>query len=210
MDHHASQSGDSPWRGGRWLLFPALLVAFFLLAGCAETGQMNDQPRYDPLEASDFFPEQQSALLPVPGTVPFASTDSPNSPAVTGLTEDGEPVQGWPVEVNQEMVQLGQERYNIFCIPCHGPTGEGNGKVTGFGFPKPASLLAENARSLSNGEIFEIIQNGRGNMYPYGYRVKPDERWAVIAYIRALQLKNGAVNLQDLTPGEIDQIGSQQ
>ena len=83
-----------------------------------------------------------------------------------------------------------------------------DGHVTAL-FPKPPSLLADNAKALTDGQIFEIITNGRGNMFPYGYRVKPNERWAVIAYVRAMQLKNGAVNAKDLTPDEINQLGSQ-
>src|SRR5512146_112144 len=142
--------------GGRWLVAAALLVAFFLLAGCAQTGYMEKQPRYDPLSEGDLFPNRQSALLPVPGTVPYASTQSPNSPLLTGQTDTGQPFKGWPVPVNKDLVQLGQDRFNIFCIPCHGPNGQGNGKAVGFGFPKPPDLLGDTAKALSNGDIFQV------------------------------------------------------
>jgi mono/diheme cytochrome c family protein len=210
MNFHPSLSSSSTSRAVRWLAGSALLVVFLLLTGCAQTGQMVDQPRYDPLAASNFFPDDQSARLPVPGTVPYASTVSPNASFTTGQSEDGQPFKGWPVTVTKDLVQLGQERYNIYCIPCHGPNGEGNGKATGFGFPKPPSLLGNEAKKLTNVDMFLIIQNGKGKMFSYGYRVKPDERWAVIAYIRALQLKNGEVTPQELTPDQIDQIGKQQ
>jgi mono/diheme cytochrome c family protein len=170
---------------------------------------MIEQPRYDPLEASDLFADGRSARQPVPGTVPYAGDSSPNAPALTGLAENGAPYQGFPVSVDAALVQHGKERYNIYCIPCHGAAGEGNGRVTGFGYGQPPSLLEANARGLSNGEIFQIIQNGRGKMFPYGYRVKAPERWAIIAYIRAMQIQNGAVNVQELTPEQIDQIGKQ-
>jgi len=188
----------------------ALLVAAGLfLAGCAETGQMRDQPRYDTMQGSDFFADGASARVPPQGSVPYSVDISPVDPSVTGLGEGGEPVERIPVEVNEELLERGEERYGIFCVPCHGSTGEGNGMVTAFGFPKPASLIAENAKALSAGEIFDVITNGKGIMYPYGYRIKPPDRWAVIAYVRALQLKNGAVNLEELTPEEINQIGEQ-
>lgn len=194
--------------GRRWMV-AAIAIVFLFLAGCDKTGTLIDQPRYDPLEAGDLFADGQSARQPVPGTVPYSGDSSPNSPELTGQADNGEPTKGFPVKVDQKLVQLGQERYNIYCIPCHGPAGEGNGKVTAFGFGKPPSLLADPAKALSDGDIFMIIENGRGKMFPYGYRVKAPERWAVIAYVRALQLKNGAANPQELTPEQIDQIGKQ-
>lgn len=190
-------------------LFIAALAAALLLAGCAETGQMRSQPRYDPYEASTLFADGRSARAPVPGSVPYGGDTSPNSPDITGLDESGNPLEGFPVDVSAELVTLGQERYDIYCTPCHGVTGEGNGKATQFGFPKPPSLLDTPARELTTGQVFQIITEGKGNMFPYGYRVKPNERWAVIAYMRAMQLKNGQVTPQDLTPAELDQIGGQ-
>ncbi len=211
MNFHPSLFNSSSWRKkSRWLAGAALLIGFLLLAGCAETGEMLYQPRYDPLSASAIFPNGQSAQLPVPGTVPYASTASPNSPDMTGLDQNGQPVKGWPVTVDKNLVQLGADRYNIFCIPCHGPNGQGDGKAVSFGFPKPPDLLGNNAKSLSNGDIFQVITNGKGKMFSYGYRVKPDERWAIISYIRAMQLANGQVIPENLTPNQIDQIGKQQ
>ncbi len=180
----------------------------FLLAACAKTGNMDYQPRYRPLEASQLFPDGSSARPISTAIVPYQpGNQDPNDPALTGLDANGQPVQGFPATIDQALVQKGQDRYNIFCIPCHGPTGAGDGKVIPFGFSKPPNLLGDTVRSLSDGEIFQVITNGKGKMFSYGYRVKPDERWAIIAYIRAMQLKNGAVNPKDLTPADLSQLG---
>jgi len=198
----------SPTRPLRAILL--LAAASFFLAACAETGQMVDQPYYRPLEESTFFADGRSARSFLPGTVPYIAGDgSPNDPGLTGLDERGQPVEGFPLPVDQDLIALGQERYGIYCTPCHGPAGEGNGRVIPYGFPEPPSLLSNQAQNLSNGQIFEIITNGQGTMFPYAYRVKPNERWAVIAYIRALQLHGGAVDAQDLSPEEVNQIGNQ-
>lgn len=199
-----------------------LLILSLLLAGCAESGQMVNQPRYDPLEPSEFFKDGMSAQ-PVPqGAVPFAQnrgqsplsqedgdSESPNSPALTGLDAEGNPVEGFTLPVDQELVSLGQERYNIFCIPCHGTAGEGNGRAVPFGVTKPPSLIDDNARGLTSGTIFDVITAGKGQMFPYGYRVKPEERWAIIAYIRALQLKSGPADPASLTPEDLQSIEGQ-
>ncbi len=141
--------------------------------------------------------------------MPYYGDLSPNDPTLTGVDESGNPVKDIPVAVDQNLVKLGQERYDIYCIPCHGASGQGDGKVVTFGFSKPPDLLAANAKGLTAGEIFGIIENGRGKMFPYGYRVKPAERWAVISYVRAMQLKNGPVTPSDLTPAELNQLGKQ-
>jgi mono/diheme cytochrome c family protein len=168
---------------------------------------MDVQPRYDPLEPSSLFPDGRSARPIETGTVPMTGDLSPNSPILTGLDQNGQPYQGFPEPVTQDMVKLGQERFNIYCVPCHGPSGQGDGKVIAFGFPKPANLLGDSVKSLTNGEIFSVIENGKGKMFSYGYRIKPQERWAVIAYIRAMELKNGPVNPSDLTPDQLNQLG---
>lgn len=202
-------SGFQSQRSSRWITAAAIMAAFLMLAGCAQSGQMVDQPRYDPLSASDFLPNGQSAQnIPV-GAVAYSATSSPNDPLLTAQDASGQPYKGFPMPVNKELVELGKERFDIYCVPCHGPNGEGDGKVVAFQFPKPPSLLAPESMALTNFDIFSIIADGKGKMFSYGYRVKPYERWAVIAYIRALQLKNGAVTPQELTQDQLNQIGSQ-
>lgn len=191
-------------RARPWWLGLALVV--LLLAGCQQTGQMVYQPRLDILEQSDLFADGRSARSFVPGTVPYMAEGSPNDSALTGADQENNPVAKSPVKASKELVQLGMERYNIYCIPCHGPAGKGDGKATTFGFPKPPSLLDT---KLTDGEIFNVITNGKGKMFSYGYRVKAPERWAVIAYIHALQLKQGAVKPEELTQDELNQLGAQ-
>jgi len=190
-----------------WLALPALLAALFLLAGCAEAGQMDQQPRFDPLSSTTLFANGSSARPQVPNTVSYSSDNSANSPINTGLGDNGLPFLGFPMPVTQDLVGRGQARYNIYCIPCHGASGKGDGKVINFQFPKPPDLTGSDIVALSNQEIFDTITNGNGKMFSYGYRVKPPDRWAIIAYVRALQLKNGPVNPTDLTPADLDQIG---
>ena len=139
--------------------------------------------------------------------MPYYGDLSANSPLITGLDANGQPYQGFPEPVTQALVTLGQQRFTIYCVPCHGASGQGDGQVIAFGFPKPPDLLGSGVQALSNGQIFLTIANGYGKMYPYGYKVNYSERWAIVAYIRALELLNGPVNPQNLTSDQLDQIG---
>jgi mono/diheme cytochrome c family protein len=199
-----------PRRGlPRALALALLAAALFVLAGCAQTGQMIDQSRLDVYEPSELFADGTSARPFQPGTVPFSAEGSPDDVALTGLSEDSQPVESMPVEINQELLVRGRERYMIYCVPCHGPKGDGSGNAVVIGkFPKPPALVGGN--ELSDGQIFNIITKGQGKMFPYGYRVKAPDRWAVVAYLRAMQAKGGEVNPQEMTPEEIDQLGGQQ
>jgi mono/diheme cytochrome c family protein len=182
------------------------LAAILLLSGCAEAGQMNYQPRFNPLSATTLFTDGRSARPNVPNTVPYTADGSANSPIITALDDQGKMFQGFPMPVTKDLVTQGQARYNIYCIPCHGPSGKGDGKVVPFNYSKPPDLLSDDIINTANGEIFDAITNGFQKMYSYGYRVKPPERWAIIAYIRALQLKNGPVNPSELTPADLSTI----
>lgn len=189
----------------RWTALVLFAAFLLLLAGCQASGVMDVQPYNRPLSASDFFPDGRSARNLVDGTVP--QTGQPvNDPAETGKTENGDAITSLPVPVTNDLVKRGQERFGIYCTVCHGVDGHGDGKATTFGFPKPPDLLGSDVEAFPDGKIFEIITNGQGNMFSYGYRVKAPDRWAVIAYIRAMQLKNGHIT-QDLTPSELQQIG---
>lgn len=207
----------------RRLLIVLLVLLSLLLAGCAESGQMAIQPRYDPFEPSEFFEDGMASRHPPAGSVPFALSEgvspfadvegeeplSPNSPILTGVNVDGNPIEGFPLPVDQALVSLGKERYDIYCVPCHGPSGEGNGRAVPFGVTRPPSLIDDAARGLTSGTIFQVITEGKGQMFPYAYRVNPHERWAIIAYIRALQINGGPADPASLSPADLQNIEGQ-
>jgi len=188
----------------RWLGVAIFVTSLLLLMGCQVTGDLVYQPYNRPLSQNDLFANGSSARNLIPGTVP--QTDQRvDDPASTGLDQNGQPLTAFPVPVTNDLVKRGQERFNIFCVVCHGVDGHGDGKVVGFQFPAPPDLLGD-ARAFPVGEIFNIITNGQGKMLSYGYRVKAPDRWAIIAYVQAMQLKNGHLT-QDLTPEELQQLG---
>ncbi len=202
----ASHPDSSPRRSPfpRCLGFCLLAACLLLASGCQASGTLDAQPYFRPLAASDFFADGRSARGLVPGTVP--QTDLPaNDPATTGKNENGDPLATIPIPITADLVKRGQERFGIYCLVCHGVDGHGDGKVVPYGLSKPPDLLGAAVKTLPDGEIFAIISNGKGKMFSYAYRVKPPDRWAVIAYLRAMQMKNGHLT-QDLTPAELQQL----
>lgn len=168
-------------------------MALFVLAACGEN--MRDEARLKPYEPNAFFPDNQSARPLVDGTVPFGFLND-DEHFYEGRV-DGEYAETFPFEITQDVLERGQERYNIFCAPCHAPDGYGRGMIVQRGFPMPPSFHSERLREAPVGYFFDVITNGFGVMYPYGYRVPPQDRWAIIAYIRALQLSQHA-NIEDV------------
>jgi mono/diheme cytochrome c family protein len=161
------------------------LLAVFLLTACQD--EMTSQPRYDPLQASELFPDQRSARPILPDTVPAGVLEA-GQEFYIGRDQQGELLAELPVEVDELLLQRGRERYEIFCLPCHGEAGEGDGIiVVEYGFSPPPSLHEDRLRQAPDGHYFAVITNGFGEMYPYAYQVKPADRWAIIAYIRFLQ-----------------------
>jgi len=169
---------------GRWLLPTAALL--LVCAGCRL--DMHVQPRYNPYAATDFFGDGQSARLPVAGTYPRGElTLGPNELLYTGKV-NGQLAEAFPFPVTRQVLDRGRQRFNIYCSPCHGYAGDGDGMIVQRGFKRPPSFHEERLRTAPVGHFFDVITNGFGVMYPYGYRVPPRDRWAIIAYIRALQL----------------------
>lgn len=175
------------------------ILCFALLAGCREG--MSVQPRYDPLEASDFFADQRSARPLIPGTVPRGALQEEDD-FYTGRTGDGELLEGLPLEITVELLERGRERYDIFCTPCHGLDGYGRGIIVQRGFTPPESFHTDRLRQAPDGYFFDVISNGTGRMYAYAYRIAPADRWAIVAYIRSLQLSQYAPQ-QVLTPEDL-------
>jgi mono/diheme cytochrome c family protein len=151
---------------------------------------MDQQPAVQPYEFSPFFAGGQSARQPVEETVPRGAVLEPEW-VETGQV-DGEPVNELPEAPTEAQLRLGQEQFAIYCAPCHGPEGDGDGRVVQNGFPAPPSFHSERLRQAPAGHYFDVITNGYGDMYSYADRVQPEERWAIIAYIRALQLSRQA------------------
>ncbi len=161
--------------------------------GCT-INPMRDQPRYDPLEPSQLFPDGSSARPVVPGTIPN-NYDVANEWFYTGKTADGQLVNSFPFPITMAVLQRGQERFNIYCSPCHGFDGRGDGMIVQRGFTHPPSYHTDRLRNAPIGHFIDVITNGFGQMYSYAYRVKPEDRWAIAAYIRALQLsQNASIN----------------
>ena len=162
---------------------------------------MHVQPRYNPYDPTDFFGDGQSARQPVAGTVPRGDlTLGPQELLYTGKV-DGQPSEVFPFPVTREIVERGRERFDVFCAPCHGYGGDGDGMIVQRGFRHPPSLHEDRLKTAPAGHYFDVITNGFGVMYPYGSRVPTRDRWAIIAYIRALQLSRN-VPVGDLSEAE--------
>jgi hypothetical protein len=174
------------------------------LAGCDD---MRNQPRYEPLEVSTFFSDQR-ASRPLPaGAVP-QGLDLENEYLYSGFSEEGELVESYPFEITRSVLERGRERYDIYCAPCHGLDGYGEGIIVQRGFAQPASLHSNRLRSSPAGHFYDVITNGYGQMYSYAFRVAPEDRWAITAYIRALQLSQGA-RPEDVPSNELQRLEAQ-
>ena len=175
-----------------------VLLLTLMLSGCRLDMQV--QPRYDPYSASTFFSDGRSERQPVEGTVSRSEIeDSPGAAIVTGA--NGSAANAFPIPITREVLERGRQRFDIFCAPCHGLAGDGDGIIVQRGFKHPPSYHIDRLRAASTGHFFSVITDGFGSMYPYGYRVTPSDRWAIIAYIRALQLSRQAT-IQDVPPEE--------
>jgi hypothetical protein len=113
----------------------------------------------------------------------------------------------FPFAVDEKVMKRGQERYDIFCSPCHAKTGDGYGRIVARGLPHPQSFDSEAMRNASDDHFYAVITNGYGMMYPLGYKIEPRDRWAIVAYLRALQLSRRAI-AGDLTPEMRGKLGA--
>ena len=166
------------------LLGAALLMLF--TSGCELRQAMYNQEKYEPLEASNFFADGQSFRDQVSGTVARGQMML-DSHYYQGRI-DGQLATTLPVTVTQELLERGQERFNIYCSPCHDQTGTGNGMVVKRGLKQPPSFHLQRLRDMPVGHFYDVISNGFGVMYSYAARVPVEDRWAITAYIKVLQL----------------------
>jgi hypothetical protein len=167
------------------------MAVLFALSGCRQ--DMQNQPKFIPLRSSEFFPDHRSARYPVPGTVPRldnATLDSeqldPSSYYLTGRHGNSFGNE-LPFPLTREVMARGQQRYNIYCTPCHAPVGDGNGMIVQRGFKHPPTFHQQRLRNAPLGYFYDIMSNGLGAMPDYASQTKPADRWAIAAYIRALQ-----------------------
>jgi cytochrome c5 len=170
---------------------PSLLAVAALcalgFAGCENTlrQDMANQPRQNPLSPAPFFPDDRSERPLMDNTVMHGSLQDD---ALT-IPKDS---NAFPLPVNMELLQRGQQRYTIFCTPCHGIQGDGLGMVAMRGMKHPPSYHQERLRNEPVGYLYDVVTNGFGAMYGYSSQIPPRDRWAIIAYMRALQVSRNA------------------
>ncbi|MBC5784052.1 cytochrome c [Ramlibacter sp. USB13] len=175
-----------------------VLLAVLALAGCERSmHDMYRQPRLDQGEASPLFPDGRGERPPPAGSVPVAA----GTLAMTSSGRKGRELPlAWQVAserqalpaVTDTLLARGQERYGIYCLPCHGAVGDGDGPVVRRGFPHPPSYHEQRLRDAPDRHFHDVITNGYGIMHSYADRVPPQDRWAIVAYIRALQFSQQA------------------
>jgi mono/diheme cytochrome c family protein len=192
---------------------------------------MDRQPKVKAQDPSTFFADGRGARDPVDGTVPLGYVMPQHRPVDGGTGGDTGPygamrfssstdyVQsgmmgdrwgtGMPFAVDAALLEHGRERYTIFCAVCHGDTGAGNGMAKQFGLATVATLLDERIRDMADGEIFHTITHGKNTMLGSGARITVPDRWAIIAYLRALQISQGGATTADVPPARLESLRQQ-
>lgn len=193
-------SSRTMWMG--W----TVAIGFLLTTVCGCWQDMADQPRLEPLEPSTFFRDGEASRPAVPGTV--ARGHLWTDPAFEFGQLDGQAVERIPIAVNAELLDRGQQRFNIFCSQCHDRVGSGLGMVVRRGFPAPPTFHDDRLREVRDGYIFDVISNGFGRMPALSEQIRPQDRWAIVAYVRALQLSQHAQRDQ-LSPDDLKALNEQ-
>jgi hypothetical protein len=180
-----------------------MLLVSTAAAGCRQ--DMHDGPRFTPLQQSDFFPDKRSSRPLVEGTVARGQLRD-NDIFYTGMTAPNAPVQLIPMTVTRETIERGHDRFNVYCSPCHGRTGEGTGMIVQRGYKQPPSLHDPRLRASGAGYFYDVMTRGFGQMPDYAAQIAPQDRWAVVAYIRALQLSQHATvaDVPDADRGKLE------
>lgn len=179
-------------------------VAVALLAGCHT--DMWHQPKLKAQSASNFFADGKGDRPLVANTVPVGYLRD-NEALYTGKVAN-KPVAQLPLPLTRELLQRGQERYNVFCSPCHGKVGDGQGMIAQRGLAlrrPPATFHTDRLRGMPVGYFYDVITNGFGMMYSYASRIPPEDRWAIAAYVRVLQLSQHA-RTSELTPEDLRKL----
>lgn len=173
----------------------ATIALCLVAAGCTRSN-MDSQPKYHEYEPVALFRDGQVLQQPVPGTVardePIDSAEAAARPAMTAA-----------------LLARGRKQYDVFCSPCHDRVGSGRGIVVARGMPQPPSLHERRLRTADDQHFYDVISNGYGAMYSFSSRIRPQERWAIVAYLRALQLSQHAA-LTDLPTETRDKLMAEQ
>ncbi len=214
----------------------ALGLACLMLTstGCERAmHDMYEQPRYDANAPSALFADGSSARTPPAGSLPIAAganadssggrrghlqplaaagralplDDAGNPLATSADTRASAPPLADPLPITPARLQRGRERFDIYCAPCHGRGGDGAGMIAQRGFPAPPSYHTPRLRNAADAHFYRVISNGYGIMYPYADRIAPDDRWAIVAYIRALQLSAHA-RRDELQPQDLQALAA--
>ncbi len=188
-------------RTGTALRWAAIALVGVLMTGCRL--DMHIQPKYKGLEPSSFFNDGRSERPVVPGTV--ARGDLRTDELLYSGKINGQIANVFPFPITKKDLERGQQRFNIYCAPCHDYTGTGNGMIVQRGFPPPPSYHVQRLMKAPVGHFFDVMTNGYGTMYSYAARVSPRDRWCIAAYIRALQLSQNAPT-SDVPPQELTKL----
>lgn len=184
------------------------IVIGLTLFGIGCRYDMQDQPRYKAYKESDFFGDKRASRDLPEGTIargllrenkalytgkkevtgtsaPTTATDASGNTVITSFPDA---IEDFPVPVTKDLVDRGEQRYKVFCSVCHGPTGNGDGMIVRRGFTKPPTYNDDRLRNAPVGHFFDVITNGYGRMNGYASQIPVADRWAIVAYIRALQV----------------------
>jgi len=172
----------------RGRLWACGLAAGLLAAGCRQ--DMHDQPKFKPYAKNAFFADQRASRPLVDGTIARGHLRE-DAVLYTGKAA-GKPVDAFPFAVSAAVMARGQERFDIFCSPCHGRTGAGDGMIVQRGYRKPPTFHQDRLRQAAPGYTFDVITNGFGAMPDYAQQIPVRDRWAIVAYIKALQRSQNA------------------
>lgn len=182
-----------------------ILLAVVMIAGCGRgrtsskppvhlNPNMDTQQKIKPFRESNFFADGMGMRQPVEGTIAKGDLRE-NTEFYTGKNENGEFLKNSPVVVDNKILDRGMERYNIYCSPCHGQVGDGKGIITKYAYPIPPTNLHDpRIRSVEDGYLYDVITNGIRNMPAYNHQIPVSDRWAIVGYIRSLQLSQKAIN----------------
>ena len=193
-----------------------LFLSLVLLTGCFRGAKfeeppihlnpnMDNQQKYRSLEESYFFEDGSTMRTPIEGTIARGQYDE-NASFLNGKNEDGSYLVNNPIALSAEVLDRGQDRFNIYCTPCHSQVGNGKGIVTQYDYPViPANLHDERIRMQPDGEMFNTIRYGLRSMPAYGYQIEADDIWSIVHYVRALQKSQNAT-FQDLPQDEQEKI----